>query len=127
MPSQTHISIPKRVFVAFGICWLAALLLSVIYGVRLRVVGHASLESLWYLGIVAFVVLRCLVLAALTTPLVAWTLRSYAVLKWHLVLFAGLVVWTLSVKPMPGARFLIFGGLLLSYIGLVVIRFSSQR
>jgi len=127
MTTQAHISTPKRIALAFVVCLSAALILSVIYGVRARVVGHASFESLWYLGIIQFVILRSLVFTLLTAPMAAWALRSYAALKWFLLLFVVLVAWILLAKAMPGARLIIFGGLLLSYIGLVAIRLICRR
>jgi hypothetical protein len=126
-PNQTHISTPKRILLSLIICLSVALILSVVYGVRVGVVGHASFESLWYLGIIHFVILRSLVFTLLTAPLAAWALWSYAALKWYFLLFMVLVAWVLLAKTMPGSRLIIFGGLLLSYIGLVAIRLIGQR
>jgi hypothetical protein len=127
MNTQNFIPLPKRILISFGVCWLIAMMLSVIYGVRVRMVGHASLDSLWYLGIIQVTVIRCIVLALLATPLTVWTLRSYAALKWISLLFVVLVGWILLAKAMPGGRLIIFGGLLLSFAGLIAIRFICRR
>ena len=96
--TQSFIPLPKRILISFGVCWLIAMLLTVIYGVRVRMVGHASLDSLWYLGIIQVAVIRCVVLALLATPLTIWALRSYDALKWITLLFLILIGWVFVRK-----------------------------
>jgi hypothetical protein len=127
MNTQSFIPLPKRILISFGICWTIAMVLTVIYGLRVKIVGHASLVGLWYLWIIQFAVIRCIVLALLATPLTAWTLRSYAALKWIFLLFMVLVGWTLLAKAVPGGGLIIFGGLLLSFAGLITIRFICRK
>jgi hypothetical protein len=90
-------------------------------------VRGASLDALWYLGIIPTVGIRCIVLALLCTPPATWALRNYSSLKWISLLFLVLVAWVLLVKEMPGGRLAIFGALLLSFFGLILIGFLCRR
>ena len=127
MNTQPTIPMGKRIVLSFGASLVGAMGLTIIYGVRSRVIGQVSLDSLWYLWILQFALLRCVVLALITTPLAAWALRSYAALKWMALLFVVLSAWVLLARAMPGARLIIFGGLLLSSAGFVAIRFICRN
>jgi hypothetical protein len=117
----------KRIALSFGLCLLGVMGLTVIYGARSGFIGHDSLEGLWYLWIIQFAVLRCIILALIATPLAAWALQSYAALKWMALLFFLLSVWVLLARAEPGARLIIFGGLLFCAAGFIAIRLICRK
>jgi len=112
--------------VSFGISWLAAVSLGIIYGAR--VVGRVSISDLWVMGVIQVATIVSSVIAVFLTPLIAWGLGSYAVIKWILFLWLLMVVWVLAIFVVThNGPLVLDGALLFSIGGLVGIRFIANR
>jgi hypothetical protein len=125
MSTPGSIPLGKRILVSFGISWLAAVSLGIIYGAR--VVGKGSIADLWVMGIIQIATIVSTVIAIFLTPLTAWVLESYASIKWIFCLWSLLIVWIFAAFAAGLYGLIIDGALLLSIGGLVGIRFIASR
>jgi len=126
MNAPSSIPLAKRILVSFGISWLAAVSLGIIYGVR--VVGRISIADLWIMGVIPIATIISSVIAVFLTPLIAWILRSYAVIKWIAVLWLLMVLWVLAIIGLSqNGPLALDSAVLLTVGGLVGIRFMTNR
>jgi hypothetical protein len=125
MSTPSSIPLGKRIFASFGISWLAAVSLGIIYGAR--VVGRVSISDLWVMGVIQIATIVSTVIAIFLTPLTAWVLQSYASIKWIFCLWLLLIIWIFAAFAARLYGLIIDGALLLSIGGLVGIRFIARR
>jgi hypothetical protein len=126
MNTPSCIPIGKRILLSFGISWLAAVSLGIIYGAR--VVGRISIADLWVMGVIQIATIVSSVIALVLTPLIAWILRSYAVIKWIAVLWLLMVLWILAIIGLSqNGALALDSAVLLTVGGLVGIRFITNR
>jgi hypothetical protein len=125
MSTPSSIPLGKRILVSFGISWLAAVSLGIIYGAR--VVGRVSIADLWVMGVIQIATIVSTVIAIFLTPLTAWVLQSYSSIKWIFCLWLLLIIWVFAAYAASLFGLIIVGALLLSIGGLVGIRFIARR
>ncbi|MGA2603394.1 MAG: hypothetical protein ABSG14_04125 [Verrucomicrobiia bacterium] len=115
----------KRIALALGISWLASVSLGLVYGAR--VVGTVSVPQLWVMGVIQVATIISTVIGIFLTPLIAWVLRSYGVIKWIVLLWLLSVIWVLTIFTLThSGGIALEGALLLTLVGLIVIRLRSE-
>jgi hypothetical protein len=123
--SPSSISLGKRILVSFGISWFAAVSLGIVYGAR--GVGRYSLADLWVMGVIQVATIVSSAIAIFLTPLIAWALRRYGVIKWILALWVLMVVWVLAMFALcQNGSLVLQSAVLLTIGGLVGIRFIAR-
>jgi hypothetical protein len=121
MSTTSSIPLGKRVFLSFGIAWLAAVSLGNIYGAR--AVGRVNPSDLWIMGVIQIATTFSSIIAVFLTPLIAWVLRSYAAIKWILLLWLIAVIWVLVMAPIVQNLWSVVASvLILTLAGLTGIR-----
>jgi hypothetical protein len=126
MNAPSGIPLGRRIFISFVISWFASVSLGIIYGAR--VVNRASFADLWVMGVVQVAAIISSVIALLLTPLVAWGLRSYSVIKWFLLLWLLMVAWVVTIIAVThNGAFVLDGALLLTIGGLIGIKVMADR
>ena len=115
----------KRVLASFAISCVAAVSLGIIYGSR--VVGTCFVTDLWVMAVLPVATIISSVVAVVLTPLVAWGLRNFSVIKWVALLWFTDVAWILGIFAVTHSdRLALDGAIFLSVAGLAAIGFRTR-